>query len=96
MRRVIAMFHSSRFRPPPGDDPARKQREDAEMLAAALIAVLGPDADAIRVPPEEAAHLIRCLTFATTHPMLAGPVTYTPQLLVDRLLHGVGGGGRTC
>lgn len=96
MRRVIAMFHSSRFRPPPGNDPAQKQREDAEMLATALIAVLGPDADGMRVPPEEAAHLIRCLTFATTHPMLAGPVSYTPDLLVDRLLHGVGRGSQSC
>lgn len=96
MRRVIALFHSLRFRPPPGDDPARRQREDAELLAGSLVAVIGPDADALRVAPEEAAHLIRCLTFATTHPMLAGPISYTPGLLVDRLLRGVGGGDTPC
>ncbi len=102
MRRVIALFHSLRFRPPPSEDRTVRQREDNELLTAALTAVIGTDADALRVPPAEAAHLIRCLTFATTHPMLTGPIEYTPALLVDRLLHGCGRsslaaeGGRPC
>lgn len=89
MRRVIALFHSLRFRPPPGADHAHRQREDNELLTASLIALIGTDADQLRVPPSEAAHLVRCLTFATTHPMLGGPGEYTSRLLVDRLLYGL-------
>ena len=102
MRRVIALFHSLRLRPPPSDDRTARQREDNELLTAALTTVIGLDADVLRVSPAEAAHLIRCLTFATTHPMLTGPIEYTPELLVDRLLHGCGrgsvvvSGGRPC
>ena len=96
MRKVIALFHSLRLRPPPGDDPARRHQEDNEMLTAALEAVIGLDAARLRVTPGEAAQLIRCLTFATTHPMLAGPTPYTAESLTDQLLHGIYDGSRRC
>ncbi len=88
MRRVIALFHALRFRPPPDEDRAQRTRDDNELLGAALTALIGPDAHRLRVPPAEAAQYIRCLTFATSHPMLAGP-TYTPDQLVDRVLRGI-------
>lgn len=89
MRRVIALFHSLRFRPQPDQDHARRQQEDNAMLAAALTTLIGADAGRLRVSPPEAANLVRCLTFATTHPMLAGAFEYTPELLVDRILRGI-------
>lgn len=89
MRRVIALFHTLRLRPPPEEDRSRRQREDNELLGAALTTLIGPDAGRLRVPPEEAAQYLRCLTFATSHPMLMSTAPYTPDLLVDRALRGL-------
>lgn len=89
MRRVIALFHSLRFGPPPEEDRIRRRREDNELLNAALTILIGADADRLRVPTEEAAQYLRCLTFATSHPMLMGSEPYGPELLVDRALRGL-------
>ncbi len=49
----------------------------------------------IRVEPVAAARLLRALTLASTHPMLAGEPS-TADELVALFLHGVGVGERAC
>ena len=66
------------------------------MLARRWSPCIGPDADAIRVEPlEAAAHLLRCLTFAP-HPPDARPRPVDLHQIANsswhRLLHGVDGG----
>ncbi len=90
MRRVFALFHALRYRPETGDASQLRHAEDHRLLNAALTALIRPDRDRLCVPPKEAADLLRCLTFAVTHPMLSARPPYEPAALVRVLLHGVG------
>ena len=87
MRRVIALFHALRFRPPPDEDRAQRTRDDNELLGAALTALIGADAHRLRVPPAEAAQHIR--VDLRHQPPDAGRLAYTPDQLVDRVLRGI-------
>lgn len=92
MRQVIALFHTLRFAPTSpaevGDLRARQAR-DNEQLAATLAASLEPFAGQLRHPPLEAAAVLRTLTFALTHPMLADGLPHTPSQITDLVLHGL-------
>lgn len=82
--------------PPPHDEdeePERCQRPSHDELNArlqvALVDVIGPDADALRVPADEFAHIVRLLVFAGSHPRIAGPRTLTPETMIGALLDGL-------
>ena len=54
-----------------------------------LVAVVGADADRLRVPAEEFVHTLRLLTFAGTHPHITDGQLLTPEQIVDTVLHGL-------
>ncbi|HYI58421.1 MAG TPA: TetR/AcrR family transcriptional regulator [Microlunatus sp.] len=100
MRRVISLFGAIRRLPPqPPDDPEHAAREhsaheerrraDNARLTAALATVIGDDADRLRLPPEQAADLIRGLVFTVTHPVIGATFPSEPRVIVDTLLHGI-------
>jgi AcrR family transcriptional regulator len=65
------------------------QRPSADM--GALAAVFEPDRAALRRDPVQAAHLLRGLTLAGTHPSLAPEVPLTSEEIVSLLLDGLRG-----
>ena len=93
LRRVFALFHSMRIGPKQDHQDFReRQRADNDLLDAAIVALLDPDADRLRVPPADAANAIRSLTFALTHPILGEQSRQRPRTqIVDLLLHGIRG-----
>ncbi len=92
LRRVIALFHTLRFSPQTQEDVsdlrARQDRDNAA-LDAAVAGVLIVFEDQLSRPAEEAATLVRTVTFALTHPMLGGPTPSTPAQIADLVLHGL-------
>jgi AcrR family transcriptional regulator len=94
LRRVISLFAAFRQPPAPPGDPAhedhRRRREaDNARLNAALVDVIGADADRIRLPVEQAADLIRGLVFTVTHPLIGATFSSEPRVIVDTLLYGI-------
>ena len=92
LRRVIALFHTLRFNPSTPEDVddhrARQQRDNAA-LNAAMAGVLIPFEDQLSRSAEEAATLLRTITFALTHPMLGAEAISTPEQIADLVLHGL-------
>ncbi|GAA1429215.1 TetR/AcrR family transcriptional regulator [Microlunatus lacustris] len=92
LRRVIALFHTLRFSPETPEDVddfhARQERDNAA-LNAAMAGVLIPFEDRLTRPAEEAATLLRTVTFALTHPMLGDSSPRTPEEITDLVLHGL-------
>ena len=89
LRRVFALFHSMRIRPRPDQQDHDRQRTDNDRLNAAVTALLEPDADRLRMPPDEAANALRTMTFALTHPILGNQHFAEPEQIVDLLRHGI-------
>ncbi len=95
VRRVIAMFGALRRSPTPPPSNAehesheRRGREDNAKIAAALAAVIGPDASRLRLPVEHVADLLRGLVFTLTHPTIGATFSNEPRVIVDILLHGI-------
>jgi len=76
--------------PPKHCDEARSRvRPDYQDINAEMIRVLRPDADKFRVPVEEAARILRLLTFAGSHPMITDHTPMTVDQIVSVLLDGV-------
>jgi len=98
-RRVFALFHALRLRPgwaggngedPPAHDALHaRQRHDHEQMELALLDLIGPDADRLRVSPSEAVTVLRGAVFALTHPLLGDERLARPERIVDLVLHGV-------
>ena len=59
--------------------------------SAELVAIFDRHPDRLSVDPFTAAHMLRAMTMALTHPMLAGHPS-DPAEIVDVLLHGIGTG----
>jgi AcrR family transcriptional regulator len=90
LRKVFALFHSMRIGPKQDHQDFReRQRIDNNLLDAAIVAVLEPDAARLRVPPADAANAMRSLTFALTHPILGSESNSDPKRIVDLLRHGI-------
>ena len=92
LRRVIALFHTLRFAPQSPEEVsdlrARQDRDNAA-LDAATTGVLIAFEDRLSRPAEEAAALLRTITFALTHPMLGDAAPSTPEQIADLVLHGL-------
>jgi len=94
LRRVISLFAAFRQPPaPPGnpthEDHRRRREADNARLNAALVDVIGADADRLRLPVEQAADLIRGLVFTVTHPLIGATFSSEPRVIVDTLLYGI-------
>jgi AcrR family transcriptional regulator len=93
LRRVISLFAAFRHPLPPSDanhqEHQRRRQADNARLNAALIAVIGDDADQLRLPVDQVADLIRGLVFTVTHPLIGATFSSEPRIIVDTLLYGI-------
>lgn len=93
MRRVVSLFGAFRNKPAPSEqqhsDHERRRRADNARITEALVLVIGPDAERLRVPARQAADLIRGLVFTVTHPMIGATFSSEPRAIVDTILHGI-------
>lgn len=60
-----------------------------DAFGSAVVELVGPDADALRVPPAELAHLLRLLAVSGTHPRIAEGAPLTAEEIVTVLLDGL-------
>ncbi len=86
---VFGLFHALRLSPRPAPEHVERQRRVEARINEAVIAVLAPDGDRLGTTVEQAAQLVRTLTFSVTHPMLSQLPHDQPELVVDLLLHGL-------
>lgn len=70
-------------------DEAQAWRARQEQL---LTDVIGADVDQLRVPADHFVHVVRLLTFAGSHQMIADGRLLTPDEIVDTVLLGLGKG----
>lgn len=70
-------------------DAAQAWRARQEQL---LAAVVGADADQLRVPADHFVHVVRLLTFAGSHPLISDGRLLSPEEIVDTVLLGLGKG----
>jgi AcrR family transcriptional regulator len=88
---VSELMMALRLHIPPDDAAGRrdKARARTEMVHRALVRVLQPDRDALRVPVAEAAKMLRLMVFAGTHPIITDGRPLTTKQIVAVLLDGV-------
>ena len=91
LRRVLALFGSLRLRKEAHDyDSFRaKQQADNELLNSAIVPLIKPDQDQLRLAAIEAASAVRAITFSMTHHILGDQRLAEPQQIVDLVLHGI-------
>jgi AcrR family transcriptional regulator len=90
VRRIFALFHALGFRHRSEPRTNRADQEQGRALAlAAISAVLEPDRDQLRLPPDEAARFLNAMVMALTHPMLSDLDHTEPREIVQLLLHGI-------
>lgn len=84
------MFAMRMMSQPDHAAPARHRAEHAgTALPDALSALIAPDADQLRVTPEQTARLVRLVTFAGSHPRITDAHPLTADEIVDLLLDGL-------
>jgi AcrR family transcriptional regulator len=94
LRRVFKLLFALRIRRPPEFkhstpmDEARRKRQN-DLANAAFADLLRPDADQLRVPPEDVVRMIGLLTFSATHPMISGGHVLTAEEIVDFAFDGL-------
>jgi AcrR family transcriptional regulator len=94
LRGVFKLLFALRIRRPPDFkhstpmDEARRQRQ-TDLTNAAFADLLRPDADQLRVPPEEVVRMINLITFSATHPMISGGHVLTAEEIVDFAFDGL-------
>lgn len=76
------------FRKQSAMDKARQQRQ-SDLTNAAFADLLRPDADQLRLPPEEVVRRINLLTFSATHPLISGGHVLTAEEIVDFAFDGL-------
>ena len=91
LRRVLALFGSLRLRKEAHDyDSFRaKLQADNELLNSAIVPLIKPDKDQLRLAAIEAASAVRAITFSMTHHILGDQRLAEPQQIVDLVLHGI-------
>jgi AcrR family transcriptional regulator len=91
LRRIFALFHSMRLRPPTDNPEAFHARQQAEndRLNGIVAELMFPDLDRLRIDPVEAASALRMITFSLTHPILGDGRLAEPRQIVDLVLHGI-------
>jgi AcrR family transcriptional regulator len=66
-----------------------KVRPTNEMLFAAIERLLAADRDQFRCPLQEAAHILRLVTFSGSHPLISDGRMLTPEQIVSVVLDGL-------
>jgi AcrR family transcriptional regulator len=86
---VVALIMALRRRPPTADDDRQDRRKQDEIVNRAVVALIEPDRAQLRVPPAEAARLLRFLTVASAMPWLNEGKPLRPRQIVLTVLDGV-------
>jgi AcrR family transcriptional regulator len=92
--KVFKLLFSLRIQRPPdfqkvsAMDRARQQRQ-TDLTNTAFADLLRPDADQLRLPPEEVVRRINLLTFSATHPLISGGHVLTAEEIVDFAFDGL-------
>lgn len=86
---LMTVLHSSGepLKPPTGRDAFQRREQATVELDTAFVALIGTDADQLRVPATTFIGYLRMLTLSSVHPMLGGEAS-SPEELVDVLLEG--------
>lgn len=74
--------------PPEGLDDTADRDSWRARADKSILALVEPDRDRLRVPPEELVRLVRLLTFAGSHREIADDHLLTPEEIVDVVLYG--------
>jgi AcrR family transcriptional regulator len=92
---MAAMRMGAPPRPHPGSpgvphSPQAHRERDARLLFE-LTALFEPDAENLTCTPEQAARLLRLITFSGSHPLISHGRPLTAEEIVGVLLHGISG-----
>jgi AcrR family transcriptional regulator len=71
---------------PPADDPERAKL--IQQTQDAMVDLIAPDGDDLRLPATEVVRMLRLLTFSGTHPKFTGGDTLSAEQIVDTVLYG--------
>ena len=71
-------------------DPQAHRDRDSRLLLQ-VTRLFEPSADELTCSPEQAARLLRLVTFSGSHPLIAHGQPLTPEEIVNLLLHGISG-----
>jgi AcrR family transcriptional regulator len=88
LTRLFVLIAALRLNGPPPEDH-RRHKSINDAFRAAIADIVGPDADQLRVPAEELAHIMRLLAFSATHPMISDDRPMSAEDIVDVLLDGL-------
>jgi AcrR family transcriptional regulator len=86
---TFGLIRSLGLMKPPHKDDSASHREWRRQVSAATTAVIAPDADRLRVSPDELVRVLRLLTFSGSHPEVTDGDLMTPEEIVDVVLHGL-------
>jgi AcrR family transcriptional regulator len=91
--RVFALIDALGLTGPPARSEDGPQRPGAtemnDRVDAAMVELIGADADRLSVPVEEFTHVLRLLMFSATHPKISGGRTLAAADIVSILLDGL-------
>jgi AcrR family transcriptional regulator len=95
---MAAMRMGAPPRPHPGSpgvphSPQAHSERDARLMFH-LTALFESDAESLTCTPEQAARLLRLITFSGSHPLISHGQPLTAEEIVDVLLHGISGSNR--
>jgi len=89
---IIKALHAVGFERPPGDYQAEDQASvepTNTRIHHALARIFEPDRDSLRCSPQQAARLLRLVTFSGSHPLITDGNLLTPEEIVTVLLDGI-------
>ncbi|MGH8325823.1 MAG: TetR/AcrR family transcriptional regulator [Steroidobacteraceae bacterium] len=86
---VIHLMMVLRGTGPLRDKPHLRRPRPSEIVGAAIIRLIEPDRDALRVAPPEAERVLRYLLFSGSHPGITDGKLLTPEEIVGVILDGV-------
>jgi AcrR family transcriptional regulator len=86
---VINLMMALRGNRPLWDKPHLRHPRPSEVIGITITRLIEPDHGQLRVPPAQAARLLRLLLFSGSHPGIAEGKLLTPEEIVDVILDGV-------
>lgn len=86
---ILNLMMALRANGPPREKSRLKRPPPSRAVSAALARLIEPDRAALRVPPAEAARLLRLLVISGSHPAIAEGKLLTPEEIVGVILDGV-------
>ena len=88
---LMALGRTGSPRIPAGEPSMRAAQHE---ITAAMTRLLEPSRAELRIAPDEAARVIRLLTFAGTHTAMTDGQPLAPEEIVDIVLHGIAKPGK--